>query len=193
MNLSAILYNKGFIFFDGVEYSKKYLDFLLNKSNYIENMEWPVRNILFRTSIPPELNIFCLLPSFIQDQYREQKVIWNAKMVHKGYVVRPHRDAVFVYDYLPGEVIIILWITPEPYEGREFVYGRIKDLSKIETKISDNVITQLGIYDSNLEIHGMVKPKTGMGVLIDRTNPIWWHSVEELTTDSRVISIGGFV
>ena len=161
-------------------------DFYLNPDNY------PVLNNhpLYPPEIKPWLEIPHLeesecnrLTKFI-DPPAHFHIDWCATLFRKGNSLPPHLD---VEGVLHNEVYarIIIWVTPPEFEGREFVWGSIKDPIP--------GVLGYGWNHPNLTEVGRIKPRTGLGYILDIQNPNIYHGVTELTSETPVASILGSV
>ena len=195
------LYMNGFFFFNGIKYSKEVMCFLSDINNFGPAKDdyslsgHPMINCKEIQRLPENIakSIYTSLPINIINSLSIPPIYWNSRNLGKGFYLWPHCDYV-IQDYSTensridiGPLLICLWITPDVYIGREFIYGKIIDDKLLRST------TPMPFGHPGLEVLGAIKPKTGMGVLIDRTNPIWWHGVTELISDDRIVTIGGFI
>jgi len=193
------MHYEGFVFFDGWVPTPRLQEYLLDVANYDQQVasdKGP--DTLMELSVTSQELLEDILHGFtgeMQEFIDGKEIKWSAKYVTKGFKLEPHNDAALEDDsYRAGPGLICLWICPDSFEGREFIYGKVHELTAVPD-ISDiaGTYTTIGFNDPNLEYKGSVKPKTGAGVLVGRTNPIYWHGVTEMTTDSRIISLIGYM
>ena len=182
------LYEKGFIFFDEIDIPEEVKFYLSDINNYTIKED---EDHVFEMKEFPDFILNLLLPSISKISTKVTGL--GAKMFLQGYSLYPHRDTITESNYNVSSSIFLLWFCPDNFEGREFVWGEIKDLDKIELLETKQFCTEIGWDDPNLITLGEFKPSTGAGVVFDRINPRWWHGVKELISSSRVITIGGYI
>jgi len=182
------LYLEGFYRFNGVTYSETVKAHLTDIKNYSDSKNYKESiNSLELSTLSTLLvqEIVHGLPDDIQHFIASKTITWGATSNGKGFSLRPHSDYVWGVGHMPGACAnIVLWLCPEKFEGREFIYGRT-----LEETGEPYPPYEWG--DANLVQLGEIKPATGMGILLDRVNPKWWHGVKELKSDHRVITITG--
>lgn len=191
-----ILFNEGFIFFDGMALPDKDLKYLTDLSNYsIGNYHGGMFKRLSPLQESTQRNINNSFPTSVKEFISSFKISWGGIAAEKGFCLSPHNDSLIRSggkNIVPGPALVVFWICPNDFEGREFVWGKVKDFDKTETSYTyEGERNAYSWDDPNLEFLGKIKPKTGSGVIIDRTNPIWFHAVSELLTDTCVFSISG--
>ena len=190
------LFEKGFVFFDGVTIPDDLYDYFFDLKNFTQGTG-DLETYHEIVEIPADIckRIEDNLPEKIKDFIKGFRVYWGAKCMGKGAELYPHSDvSLEEYSYGTGPAIVVFWICPKgvAFEGRKFVWGEIKDMSKIPGDANPGSYTNQW-EDPNLTKLGEVTPVTGHGVVVDRLNPLWWHGVTPLTTDTRVITISGYL
>lgn len=192
-SLLDILYEVGFHIIEDINIDPETLGYLTNMNNYVEvpsseghNTQ---RHLELRDSISMDNSDKTLLDKIIKSFPKNVRtslagfdIHFSASVCPIGYHQLPHRD--FFDDTGSGAnslAHLLLWLCPTEFEGREFVYGRLKRNP-----------TDRKVYpweDENLEQLGSVKPRTGLGVLFDTVNPEWWHGVKELTSGGPTFKV----
>ena len=126
----------------------------------------------------------CSLFNSIVDLPTHLRVEWGAVLFSKGNSMPPHLDTDGD-DIYKAMAKILIWVTPDYFEGRELVVGDIQDpLPNVFGYSWD---------DPKLIERQRIKPKTGLGYILDISNPNMYHAVTELTSDSPVATILGVV
>jgi hypothetical protein len=183
--MDQYLYLNGFYFFD-VDISSV-VGYLSDRNNYKEfDMKQvkdktnfrEVENLTTINPLPPEIikGLISSLPQELQDYANNFDIKSSANICYEGFEIPPHKDSFDdkepYYDAVNVVANILFYITPEEFEGRDFVYGVTK---------TANIDEEDYYWGSpKLETLGQLTPQTGKGVVISTLNPKFWHAVTEL-------------
>ena len=191
--IEAELYERGFIFFEGFVFTDRLRGFLLDNKNYTSETNFKDEPFIETELTDTDIlrDIAKGFPSAFLEQFCRHEIYWQARRAFKGSYIEPHHDD---YSDNPrgrtGAGQIIVWLVEAPFEGREFVWGEVVDFSKLPD--SYPTATNTTVQDPKVfKELGSIKPQTGQGVIISRLNPIFWHSVSPLLTDTSVVSLKG--
>ncbi len=110
------------------------------------------------------------------------KVFWQAKVHDEGFYLHPHRAYHGDNTEYQGPAMALMWITPDIYHGREYVYGEFTDVD-----FSQKIFPWEYPY---LVEKGRIQPKTGTVCVMDRLHYKWWHGVTRQES-GRVITLIG--
>jgi len=190
------LYKYGFHFFNGYRFTDRAKEFLLDRSNYpsvdphYEHLKFVDMGQIEDKDITDDL--FDGLPEDLKELCDIYDVYWTSRMTFKGCYMEPHTDD---YSHNPamraGPGNFVAWLCPESFTGRDFVWGAIEDLDQLPTLFNRSNNTIKYQDDPNFKVLGRMKPVTGLGVIPSKRNPLFWHAVDELTSDTPVIVIRG--
>ena len=189
------LYKEGFIKIEDIQHTDTVLEYFNNLNNYKESL------LDGRISCLEALELPISIVHTLNTSIKNLKLIpkkWMARNVGLGFSLLPHVEHILdesnnnPYDSKNSPATICLYISPPKFVGREFVYGEIKNI-EIYKKSAYFTYPYTTWDDPSLIIKGKIIPITGQGVIIDRTNPKWWHGVTALKTDCRIISILGIL
>ncbi len=187
------LYQSGFIPIEGIEYNQTIMNYLMDMKNYTlitqcDSYTGAVNTSLEIHDLNSEMTaeIYKGLPEDLKNDLGSLSLYCCVTVCEKGFTLAPHRD---YYDVADGRLktdgvaaTLVLWIAPHEFEGREFVYGKL-------TEIDPDNRAPFDWHDPILKELGSIKPKTGLGILIDLFNPMWWHGVKPLLSGGPVIAI----
>jgi len=185
------LYEDGVQVLSGVNFSQRLKDHLLEKSNYERTLaeDYPGELERDRYEIAITDPSLCAaireaLPPGFREEVKNFEDVFAAVWCEEGFALPPHRDFYDVPDALNKSLIaiIILYLCPYEFEGREFVYGKIK------TRSTESMV-DWSWDDPDLETVGTITPKTGTGVIISPINPEWWHGVRRMESGGPVIAV----
>jgi len=139
---------------------------------------------------PVEDPYHSLFHSYTPEGYKPSRDGYEAHMFLKGDILGPHT----VPPFLNNDIVragIIFWFTPTHFEGREFIFGKVHGPDQILGTDEVCPITKYSWKDKRLEEILRIKPYTGLGMLLDASDPKWYHAVSELISDTPVASIVG--
>ena len=178
------LYLEGFVQFSGVQFSPKLVGYLTDESNFKDG---PSGEEIHRLNSEMLRELHSGLPLDLKEATKELQFHCSVSLCKTGFSLAPHRDfydtksAILKLD--EAIAVGVLWLCPFPFTGREFVFGKILDTETDHT-------SKLGSWDaSNLQVLGEIVPQTGLGVMIDLINPMWWHGVREMIAGGPVVAI----
>jgi len=194
------LYEEGFIFFEGMSLKEDTIAHIKDVRNYTEGV-YPYGKYC-RYAMPKGMpdkvytDINMALPKEIRELTDSFNLTWGSIIAEKGFELIPHNDSKYQLNGTTGMALVIFWVCEdESFEGRNFSWGRLKDPDKKPIPVERFSYGNMHYDwdDPNLETLGSIKPKTGNGVIIDWTNPIWWHGVTQLKSDHKIMTVSGMI
>ena len=197
--LQAKITEEGFVLFDGFEVPKEVQEQCFQVLNYIPtNPKEPNSQ-----EIPeiPKIYYDMLTASLVSKfpaMKDMTKIIWDSKIMYDGYKLNMHREYVYVDTTQQISEItpffFITWLTPFPYDGREFVYGKLNNVADQGPLVCDGISMEgLDFDHPAVTTLGKLQPKTGMCCFVDRIDPKWWHAVSRMTAGGPVVLIGAYI
>jgi len=128
-----------------------------------------------------DINLYPDLTAIVPWDVSKYEVHWLAKIHDAGFYLHPHRAYHGDNMEYQGPAMILTWLTPDNYHGREFVYGEFTDIN-----FSQNIFPWDYPY---LVERGRIQPKTGTFCVMDRLSYKWWHAVTEQKSNGIITLI----
>jgi len=190
---------EGFIFYKGMEIPAEIHPFFFDLNNY--DPESPNETLSNEIPQVPEPYKEILTKAFIKKFpffSDAKKITWDAKIMHEGYGLYMHREYLYIdpshqiSDVTP--YYFMTWLTPFNFEGRDFVYGELKDPAVLGPLNNDSKGPEgFNFTHEALNLLGRLRPDTGMCCFLDRVDPKWWHAVDKMPKGGPVVMIGAYI